>query len=70
MVLDDTPCLGPRVERQVLPFLDMADTRKEQVERGGKKPKLYLAMLISQCFYGFLLEVTLENANRRDAEGL
>lgn len=40
MVLDDTLGLGPRVERQVLPFLDMADTRKDQVERGRKKPKL------------------------------
>lgn len=69
MALDDTPGVGPRVERQVLPFLDMADTRKEQVERGRKK-KSDLAMLISQCFYGFLLEVTLENANHRDAEGL
>ena len=40
MVMDDTPGLGPRVERQMLPFLDMADTRKEHVERGRKKPKL------------------------------
>lgn len=71
MVMDDTPGLGPRVERQMLPFLDMADTRKEQVESGGERNQSSdLATLISQCFYGFSLEVTLENADHRDAEGL